>query len=118
MGSLTRDILAETLREIREESGMHEPEERMQSAVGVLTSEERQVWAQWRTVLESDASNAQSLRIIDTALFVLCLDDTTPPRSLVLPLVGFCVGSPRKERMLPLWVFACEEPQVCFYGFY
>ena len=33
-------------------------------------------------------------------------------------LVGFCVGSPRKERMLPLWVFACEEPQVCFYGFY
>ena len=84
MGSLTRDILAETLREIREESGMHEPEERMQSAVGVLTSEERQVWAQWRTVLESDDSNAQSLRIIDTALFVLCLDDTTPPRSLVL----------------------------------
>lgn len=59
---------------------MEDPEERMHSAVGVLTSEEREVWARWRKELEADEDNAESLRIIDTALFVLCLDDTTPPR--------------------------------------
>lgn len=77
--SLTRETLAETLREIREDSGTMEPEDRMHSAVGVLTSDEREVWAHWRKHLEGNAGNAESLRIIDTSLFVLCLDDTTPP---------------------------------------
>ena len=77
--SLTRETLAETLREIREDSGTMEPEDRMHSAVGVLTSDEREVWARWRKHLEGNVGNAESLSIIDTSLFVLCLDDTTPP---------------------------------------
>ena len=43
---------------------MHDPEDRMHSAVGVLTSEDRDVWARWRKVLESDdryASVSRSL---------------------------------------------------------
>lgn len=77
--SLTREMLAETLREIREDSGTEEAEDRMHNAVGVLTSDDREVWAHWRKHLEGDELNRHSLNMIDTALFVLCLDDTTPP---------------------------------------
>ena len=43
--SLTREMLAETLREIREDSGTEEAEDRMHNAVGVLTSDDREVRA-------------------------------------------------------------------------
>ncbi|GLD74092.1 carnitine O-palmitoyltransferase 2, mitochondrial-like protein [Lates japonicus] len=42
--------------------------------VGVLTSENRDVWAGLRDKL-SAAGNTENLRIVDSALFCLCLDD-------------------------------------------
>lgn len=44
--------------------------------LGVLTSENRDVWADLRHKLEA-AGNAENLRSVDSALFCLCLDDKT-----------------------------------------
>ncbi|XP_075874185.1 carnitine O-palmitoyltransferase 2, mitochondrial-like [Nelusetta ayraudi] len=44
--------------------------------LGVLTSENRDVWADLRDKLEA-AGNAENLRSVDSALFCLCLDDTS-----------------------------------------
>ena len=42
---------------------------------GVLTAEDREHWAAMREILSNDSNNAEILRKIDGALFVLCLDD-------------------------------------------
>jgi len=49
-------------------------------AVGVLSTENRKVWAGLRDVLtrEEGSVNADCLEIVDSALFVLCLDYTEP----------------------------------------
>ncbi|KAK3391030.1 acyltransferase ChoActase/COT/CPT [Podospora didyma] len=48
-------------------------------AVGALTSENRDVWTDARAVLLSaDPSNAKSLEAIESASFVVCLDDAAP----------------------------------------
>jgi carnitine O-acetyltransferase len=50
------------------------------SALGVLSTENRKVWAGLREVLtkEEGSNNADCLGIVDTALFVLCLDYVEP----------------------------------------
>ncbi|ODV90866.1 hypothetical protein CANCADRAFT_25219 [Tortispora caseinolytica NRRL Y-17796] len=49
-------------------------------AVGVLTTENRRDWANLRDVLTNgdDANNREILSIIDSALFMLCLDHVSP----------------------------------------
>ncbi|KAI0261347.1 acyltransferase ChoActase/COT/CPT [Gloeopeniophorella convolvens] len=47
-------------------------------ALGVLTTENRKVWSGLRTVLARDRRNAACLRVVDRALFVVCLDDAAP----------------------------------------
>ncbi|WP_254174000.1 choline/carnitine O-acyltransferase [Planktothrix pseudagardhii] len=48
--------------------------------VGVLTSLPREQWATVRSYLTNlDAENACSLELLDSALFVVCLDEITPP---------------------------------------
>ncbi|RKK29354.1 putative mitochondrial carnitine O-acetyltransferase [Fusarium oxysporum] len=55
-------------------------------AVGVLSTENRKVWSGLRDVLTSEpgSNNADSLGIVDTALFVLCLDYTEPADAAAL----------------------------------
>jgi carnitine O-acetyltransferase len=48
------------------------------TALGVLSTEQRKTWAQFRTTLQADRANAACLQIVDNALFVVCLDDATP----------------------------------------
>jgi carnitine O-acetyltransferase len=50
------------------------------SALGVLSTENRKVWSGLRDVLtrEEGSNNAECLNIVDSALFVLCLDYTEP----------------------------------------
>ncbi|KAI1175097.1 polyketide synthase [Nemania sp. FL0916] len=43
-----------------------------------LTADERDSWAQHRQELENDPENAATLSCIDTAAFVVCLDDESP----------------------------------------
>ncbi|KAM7204529.1 carnitine O-acetyltransferase [Rhypophila sp. PSN 637] len=48
-------------------------------AVGALTSENRDIWTDARaTLLAADAGNAKALELIESASFVVCLDDAAP----------------------------------------
>jgi len=44
----------------------------------VLTTENRKVWSGLRSTLSRDRRNAACLRVVDHALFVVCLDDVVP----------------------------------------
>lgn len=46
--------------------------------VGVLTTLDRDTWADVRAQLESNPTNAKALSGIDSALFAVCLDDVQP----------------------------------------
>ncbi|KAM0094482.1 carnitine O-acetyltransferase yat1 [Aspergillus fumigatus] len=55
-------------------------QEAAKGALGVLSTENRKVWSGLRDILTKDegSNNSECLNIVDTALFVLCLDDTEP----------------------------------------
>nr|KMM67943.1 carnitine O-palmitoyltransferase 2 [Coccidioides posadasii RMSCC 3488] len=55
-------------------------QEAAKGAIGVLSTENRKVWSGLRDILnrQSGSNNADCLNIVDTALFVLCLDDAEP----------------------------------------
>jgi carnitine O-acetyltransferase len=61
-------------------------QEAAKGALGVLSTENRKVWSGLRDVLlrEPGSNNADSLNIVDSALFVLCLDYTEPPNVAAL----------------------------------
>jgi carnitine O-acetyltransferase len=46
------------------------------NAVGILTTENRKTWAKLRNELRT--SNAKALAIVESALFIVCLDDSEP----------------------------------------
>lgn len=48
------------------------------TSVGILTTENRDTWFHARELLIKDASNLESLNVIQDALFVVCLDADTP----------------------------------------
>ncbi|GAA5809971.1 hypothetical protein MFLAVUS_003386 [Mucor flavus] len=58
------------------------PIEQRQPAVGVLTTEHRDTWGPIRQQMETEATNAKSLKNIDDSLFVFCLDDYSSPLDL------------------------------------
>lgn len=49
-----------------------------QYPVAVLTSEDRDSWTSARQELETLMSNTEPLKMIDSSLFVLCLDQDEP----------------------------------------
>ncbi|KAL4169144.1 hypothetical protein KRP22_010069 [Phytophthora ramorum] len=71
-----RELLA-NLRAIHEDALKADDVEAASSAVGVLTTERRATWATMRTKLQ--ATNKDTLAVIDRALFLVCLDTTSPP---------------------------------------
>lgn len=58
-------------------------QEAAKGALGVLSTENRKIWSGLRDVLtrEEESNNAECLNIVDSALFVLCLDYTEPQSS-------------------------------------
>lgn len=50
------------------------------TSIGVLTTENRKTWSRLRQALAEDRTNAACLRLIDDALFIVCLDDAAPAR--------------------------------------
>ena len=54
--------------------------EAAKGAIGVLSTENRKVWAGLRDVLTRDpnSNNSECLKTVDSALFILCLDYTSP----------------------------------------
>jgi carnitine O-acetyltransferase len=48
-------------------------------AVGILTTENRDIWAAARkTLIEANAANRATLQAIESSSFIVCLDDATP----------------------------------------
>lgn len=60
----------------------HAAAEQLQPPVGIMTSENRDTWAQVRQKLESDSVNTDTLNAIDSSLFVVCLDYYSSPNDI------------------------------------
>lgn len=72
---LTDDELSINFQSILNDSMKSTPSQIAKSSFGVLTTENRKNWAHLRGSLMDDETNFKILRIIDTALFVVVLDD-------------------------------------------
>ena len=80
----TVEALAQQIDWILENTYKGEP------PVGVLTALPRERWATVRSYLTNlDAQNAHSLELLDSALFVVCLDEITPPDLETLARTAF-----------------------------
>ncbi|KAI4119846.1 MAG: hypothetical protein LQ345_000313 [Seirophora villosa] len=77
---MTEKDMALNLQVIVDDAEQTPIQEAAKGALGVLSTENRKVWAGLRDVLTRDESsnNAECLSIVDSALFVLCLDYTEP----------------------------------------
>ncbi|ODV80787.1 acyltransferase ChoActase/COT/CPT [Suhomyces tanzawaensis NRRL Y-17324] len=51
------------------------PDEIARSSFGVLTTENRRIWANVRSSIQDNPTNSEILSIVDSSLFILCLDD-------------------------------------------
>lgn len=77
---MTEKDMALNLQVIVDDAEQTPIQEAAKGALGVLSTENRKVWAGLRDVLtrEEDSNNAECLGIVDSALFILCLDYTEP----------------------------------------
>lgn len=66
------------LQAICRDADRTEPKDVAKGAIGILTTEKRSTWANIRGILKSDAHNARCLEVVDTALFIVCMDDSEP----------------------------------------
>ena len=83
---MTEKDMALNLQVIVEDAKETPIQEAAKGALGVLSTENRKVWSGLRDVLtrEEDSNNADCLGIVDSALFILCLDYTEPQTSAQL----------------------------------
>jgi len=90
---ITERDLQQNLQAIIDDAQMTPIQLAAKSAVGVLSTENRRIWAGLRDVLTQEGSrsnNAECMRIVDTALFVLCLDSTSPNSAAELSMNILC----------------------------
>ncbi|KAJ7574062.1 acyltransferase ChoActase/COT/CPT [Mycena floridula] len=72
-----RDVIR-NLQAIIKDANKTDRTEVARGAIGVLSTENRKIWSKLRATLSMDRNNQSCLEIIDRALFIVCLDDTTP----------------------------------------
>jgi carnitine O-acetyltransferase len=77
---MTEKDVAINLQSIVDDAEQTPIHEAAKSALGVLSTENRKVWSGLRDVLmrEEGSNNADGLNMVDSALFMLCLDYTEP----------------------------------------
>ncbi|KAL9125473.1 MAG: hypothetical protein Q9217_005326 [Psora testacea] len=77
---MTEKDLAINLQVIVDDAEDTSIQEAARGALGVLSTENRKIWAGLRDVLtrDEDSNNAECLNIVDSSLFILCLDYTEP----------------------------------------
>lgn len=77
---MTEKDMALNLQVIVDDAEATPIQEAAKGALGVLSTENRKIWAGLRDVLtrDSESNNAECLSIVDSALFILCLDYTEP----------------------------------------
>lgn len=83
---MTEKDMALNLRVVVDDAEDTPIQEAAKGALGVLSTENRKIWSGLRDVLtrEEDSNNADCLGIVDSALFILCLDYTEPQTSAEL----------------------------------
>ncbi|KAL2265479.1 hypothetical protein VTJ83DRAFT_6579 [Remersonia thermophila] len=83
---MTERDIAINLQTIIDDASQTPIQEAAKSALGVLSTENRKVWSGLRDVLtrEPGSNNADCLSIVDSALFVVCLDYTEPTTAAAL----------------------------------
>lgn len=77
---MTERDVALNLDVIVEDAQQTPIQEAAKGALGVLSTENRKIWSGLRDILtrDEDSNNAECLQIVDSALFVVCLDDSEP----------------------------------------
>ncbi|KAJ5224637.1 uncharacterized protein N7469_008140 [Penicillium citrinum] len=77
---MTEKDISLNLHVIIQDAAQTPVQEAAKGALGVLSTENRKVWSGLRDIMTKDpaSNNAECLNIVDTALFMLCLDDTEP----------------------------------------
>lgn len=76
---INEDSLRRSLSAIVRDASSISIQDASKTAVGLLTTENQKVWARCRrTLVHEGLKNGQNLAIIDSSLFVLCLDDSSP----------------------------------------
>ncbi|KAG8526232.1 uncharacterized protein KY384_000225 [Bacidia gigantensis] len=72
--------LAINLQVIIDDAEKTPTQEAARGALGVLSTENRKIWAGLRDVLtrDGDSNNAECLNTVDSAIFIVCLDYTEP----------------------------------------
>ncbi|KAI8329443.1 Choline/Carnitine o-acyltransferase-domain-containing protein [Chlamydoabsidia padenii] len=74
--AVTEKEISANLRAIVRDASQVPVQDIAKNAVGVLTTENRQNWARLRTSMMQQ--NGDALRVVDSALFVVCLDHIEP----------------------------------------
>ena len=77
---MTEKDISVNLQVIVDDAQQTPIQEFAKNAVGVLSTENRKIWSSMRDVLsrEEGSNNSDCLNLIDSALFILCLDYTEP----------------------------------------
>lgn len=75
---LTERALLSNLKAVVNDADQTIPRNVAESAVGILSTENRKTWSGYRDVLTGHPHNKNCLDIVDSALFVVCMDDTEP----------------------------------------
>ncbi|KAK3683844.1 Choline/Carnitine o-acyltransferase-domain-containing protein [Podospora appendiculata] len=96
---MTEKDIAINLQTIIDDAAQTPITEAAKGALGVLSTENRKVWSGLRDVLtrEEGSNNADCLGIVDSALFVVCLDYTEPADAAALCQNMLC-GSSEVEK--------------------
>lgn len=83
---MTEKDIAINLQTIIDDAAHTPITEAAKGALGVLSTENRKVWSGLRDILtrEENSNNADSLAIVDSALFVVCLDYSEPETAAAL----------------------------------
>lgn len=89
---MTEKNLSQNLQTIVDDASLTPLHEAAKGALGVLSTENRKTWSGLRTVLSDQrgSNNADCLDIVDTALFVVCLDYTEPSNAADLCMNMLC----------------------------
>jgi carnitine O-acetyltransferase len=80
---MTEKDVALNLQVIVDDAEQTPIQEAAKGAVGVLSTENRKIWSGLRDVISKDegSNNSDCLNLVDSALFILCLDYTEPKTS-------------------------------------
>lgn len=96
---MTEHDVAKNLDAITHDAGRTPIQEAARGAIGVLSTENRKVWSGLRDVISRDegSNNADCLNIVDSSLFIVCLDHMEPLDSPELCMNMLC-GTSAIER--------------------